>query len=151
MLDPSVIQTAIVAKLRAIPTLVTLVGGVATNIDEYPDTWPNKVDTGEAIQSMVPPAIMVFYQGSEPGDFGEARPWKHRFSLVLMASGKVGTLAAGVINGLDGSGIPFLEQEVLAGLDPAETPIIQRQSLDYGDSVFEYFEILLTYVEQFNR
>jgi hypothetical protein len=152
MLDWSTIQTGIVNALRDIPALVVLVGGITTNIFAYEDEYPVRVDVFSAIDQMQPPSVMVVWQGTEPGDFNDARPWKHKFSLILMPDGKIATMAKTIIDGVvTSSGSRFIEHLVVAAVDPSDTPLLQRQTVDIGDSTMQYYEISLSYTEWANQ
>jgi hypothetical protein len=150
MLDPVAIQGGIVTQLRSITALVTAMS-VDTNISSHIDSYPSGRNVADAIHELIAPGLLVLWDGTEPGDLGQALPWKHRFKIVLAAEGAALTLAALIINGVVSDGVPFLECEVAAGLDPAETPLIQRETLDLGESQLDYVSILLTYAEQANR
>ena len=85
MIDPSEIVNNLVAMLRDIPDLVTEVGGDATRIYAYHDSYPKNVSLAHAIHQMPAPSIMAVWQGTQPGSFGGVDVWKHQVTLFLRA------------------------------------------------------------------
>jgi hypothetical protein len=66
MLNPGEIVEALVAKLRAIPELVTEMEGDATRICAYHDAYPRKVSLLSAVYEAPHPSILVAWQRTSP-------------------------------------------------------------------------------------
>ena len=62
MVKPSDLVAALVAKLKLIPGLVTLMGSDATNIAAYSDIYPQNVNLPRAILKMKSPSTLVAYR-----------------------------------------------------------------------------------------
>ena len=85
MIDSSEIVNNLVAMLRDIPDLLPEVGGDATRIYAYHDSYPKNISLVHAIHSMPAPSIMAVWQGTQPGSFGGVDVWKHQVTLFLRA------------------------------------------------------------------
>ena len=88
MINPGTLVGAIVAKLRAIPDLVTEMGGDAMRIRPYHYRYPKEASLARALHDAGSPSILVVYRGTDPGRLNGGEVWKHRFSL-FMRSGEV--------------------------------------------------------------
>ena len=62
MVKPSDLVAALVAKLKLIPGLVTLMGADASNISAYADIYPQNVNLPRAILKMKSPSTLVAYR-----------------------------------------------------------------------------------------
>ena len=106
MLNPSDVLDALVAKLKAIPSLVSAVTS-ADNIVAYHDPWPSENWTQAAFVQMTPPGILAFVEGVEPD-----AEWRHVLRLILRpAEGmEASELFALIVNGVPTNGTPTAAQ-----------------------------------------
>lgn len=152
MIDASVLVDNLVAMLRDIPALVTLVGA-APKIFAYHDSFPQNVSTVHALHQMPAPAILVFWEGTGPGGFGGMDVWKHRLKLYIRAKEELSVgswyyqVHRQIVKGIPtaGGGIEMINQTVHASCYPMELPAIQRQTdaeaLDYFEMAIDFPEI----------
>lgn len=146
------IQSAIVTALRGSPDVLVQVGGTSSRIYAYEDKYPGGVNYFQGIDQMKPPSIMVAWVGTSPVDFGDARQWQHRFSLIQMPNGRISDMTKAIVNGeVTAYGAPFIECDFGLSIDPAGDIIHQRSTVDYGDAALQYYETLLSYTEWTNR
>ena len=71
MVNIAQVVDAIVEKLREIPELVTEMGANPDRIYAYHDHYPKRTSLPQAIYQMPAPSVMVAWQGTAPGNFGE--------------------------------------------------------------------------------
>lgn len=83
MINPGTLVDALVAKLRAIPELVTEMNGDAARIRAYHYRYPKQASLARALYELDSPAVLVAWRGVEPGRFGRGEVWQHRFSLFV--------------------------------------------------------------------
>jgi hypothetical protein len=153
MVNLAQVVDAIVAKLRDIPELVTEMGGNPDRIYAYHDHYPKRTSLPQAIYQMPAPSVMVAWQGTAPGNFGENEAWKHQFSLFLRA-GETPTageptayyrLFALIVNGVPTStGTRLLYSTIHKDCYPMDTPSISRETDAEG---LDYFEVSVTLTE----
>jgi hypothetical protein len=150
MLYPGDIADDLVALLKAIPGLVTLLGS-ADRIKAYHDNYPSETSWTRAVAEMQPGSMLVVYTSTEPGTLGNAEVWKHNFSIFIraaaVASGQkpmyyqaFNHFCRSVPTGMP-QPIPYLA--VNASCQPMDPPSIRRQS---GEDL-DYFEILTSFAE----
>lgn len=151
MIDTSELVDRMIALLRDIPELVTEMGGDASRIYPYHDSYPKNISLAHAIHTMPAPAIMAVWQGTQPGTFGEVDVWKHQVTLFLRAKAEaaVGTayyrLFRLITKGVPaGSEVTMLNAAVHPSCHPMDLPLIQRQTDAEG---LDYFEVPLTFTE----
>ena len=137
--------------LRAIPDLVAEMGGDATRIYAYHDSYPKNVSLVHAIHAMPAPSIMAVWQGTQPGTFGGMDVWKHQITLFLRAKAEAapGTayyrLFRLITKGTpSGSDVPLLNTTVHPSCYAMDLPMIQRQTDAEG---LDYFEVPLSFTE----
>lgn len=157
MIAPSTLAGNIVTALRAIPALVTAMGGTATRISAYADTFPQSVQLFQAVQDMPPPGMLVVWNGTEPYGRGLAEVWVHEFAVIVRPKPETST-ATGIsdiwLNFVDGiptgmGGQKMLFTEVNSALYRMETPRIRRMSLPINErDSLDYFEITMRFVEK---
>lgn len=159
MLNPGTLVNSIVTILRDIPELVVEVGGDASRIYGYYGQFPTEPSLARALWAMQRPAVMVAYQGFNPGRRG-GEVWKHSFSIYLRlretsqadppeAHYKALWL---LVNGVPASagGLRLLNAVIHADCDPMDVPSAQRQTMvidDAGSSI-DYFEFSFTLTEK---
>lgn len=85
MNNPTVLQTAIVAKLRAIAPLVTLLGGVEASITGHGDQGAIYRTQDEAIVNMQESTLMVVYLGMQLAYLDGVQLFRHAWGLILRA------------------------------------------------------------------
>lgn len=132
-------------RLRDIPALVTIVGSSA-KITALNRTYPTGESLLEALDSLIPPAILVVWNRTTT-DFAGGQ-WKLEFSIVLMPDGELFAMQDAVINGIvTATGQKFMMVEPVADVEPGEF-IAQIAERDYGEFVLEYPEILASYSQK---
>jgi hypothetical protein len=82
MMNPGTLLDNIVTKLRLVSALVTEMGGDATHIAAYYDSYPRSVSVLRAISDLVAPALLVVYDGTYQAS-GRMQSWAHAFRLIL--------------------------------------------------------------------
>jgi len=153
MVNIAEVVDAIVEKLREIPELVTEMGGSADRIFAYHDHYPKRTSLPLAIYQMPAPSVMVAWQGTAPGNFGENEAWKHQVALFLRA-GETSDSGAPtayyrlfelIVNGVPSStGTRLLYSTIHADCYPMDTPSISRETDAEG---IDYFEVSITLTE----
>ncbi len=150
MIDPNDIVAELVALLQDIPDLVTAMGGDATKIVGYFET-SSRLDL--AIYQMVPPGIMVAYQGLAPARFGGFDVWAHQLSIAikLPVSSSAAALSGYyeifrlIVKGMPTSAGQEMQYiQVNPSCDPMDTPTMRRQTDAQG---VDYFEVSMTFTE----
>jgi hypothetical protein len=148
VIDASEIVDSLVRLLRDIPELVIEMGGKPERICAYHDQYPKNSCLAYAIHEMPVPAIMVAWQGTQPGSFGGNEAWQHHVMLYLRA-GDVPTsyyrLFRLITRGVPAStGIPLANATVHASCYPMDLPSMQRATDAEG---LDYFEVATTFTE----
>lgn len=148
MTSPDTIRAAFVTKLRAISSLVALLGNSTSNIVEYVEETGG--DSFGQIQKLLmnPPKLLVMHQGTIPRGVREL--WQHQFSLVIRVSTSPAAVFKQVVDGVPtgGSGRPMLYEPVVAGVHSMEVPSLSRRVIPISDqSSFDYWEITTSFVE----
>jgi hypothetical protein len=150
MINPSELITNLVGALRDIPDLVVEMGSDAERIYPYHDSYPKKVSLVHAIHSMPAPALMVVWQGTQPGSFGGVDVWKHQVTMFLRAretfDGDARTayyrLFRLITKGIPtAAGVEMLNVTVHPSCYPMDLP---RQTDAEG---LDYFEVPLSFTE----
>lgn len=148
MIDPATLRAAQVAALREIPELVALLDGSDGNIVDYEEE--DNGDLANTIASLVPPKLLVVYQGTNPT--GSARAmWQHNFSWVLRVSGSPSAVLAAILNGrrTAGSGLPFLNDSIDNNYHPMTLPTMRRAYIPVSDrSSMDYWEISTSFTSR---
>lgn len=151
MIDPSGLVNNLVAMLCDIPELVAEMGGEASRIYAYHDSYPKNISLAHAIHNMPAPAIMAVWQGTQPGTFGGVDVWKHQVTLFLRAKDEttVGTayyrLFRLITKGVPtAAGVAMINATVHPCCYPMDLPTIQRQTDSEG---LDYFEVPLSFTE----
>jgi hypothetical protein len=82
MLNPGTLLDNIVTQLRLVSGLVTEMGGDATHILAYYDSYPASTNLTSAIYLLPAPAVLVVYDGTSQGG-GQMQLWAHSFRLIV--------------------------------------------------------------------
>ena len=150
MTDLAILAAAIVAKLQAIPGVVTELSGDAGRVFAYEDEYPTSLNLQRAIYEMPDPAVMVVWNGTGPtGQRYEV--WAHRFSLMLKAANKFTALCAAISNGIPagGDGLNFRRTTIDTSCDPIGSMNFDRRFLLVTEqSTLDYFEATFTLMER---
>jgi len=153
MINPAELVDNLVALLRAIPELVSEMGGDEQRIFAYHDQYPKRASLVNAIHTMPAPGIMAVWQGTVPGTFGGVDVWKQQVTLYLRAQetfdGNPPTayyrLHRLILKGVPTSaGVPMLNLTIHPSCYPMDLPAIQRQTDAEG---LDYFEVPLAFTE----
>jgi hypothetical protein len=153
MINPAELVDNLVALLRAIPELVSEMGGDEQRILAYHDQYPKRASLAVAIHDMPAPGIMAAWQGTQPGAFGSADVWKHQVSIFLRAretsDGAPPTayyrLFRLITKGVPATaGVPMINATVHPSCYPMDVPSIQRATDAEG---LDYFEVAMSFVE----
>ena len=153
MINPSEISDNLVALFRSIPELVAEMEGDPERIQAYHDAYPDRVSAALAMYELSSPGILVIWQGTQPGTFGNSEVWKHQFSLILRARDEwKGEPPAGYYrifrllwNGSPDGSAPGLQRAVVhTDCQPADVPTIARATPQEG---MDFFEVSVTFTE----
>lgn len=137
MTNPDELRAALVAKLRAIPDLVTAVGGDSDAIVEYVEE--EEGDWFSTIVSLESPCLIVACQGITPRTGMEY--WQYNFSMVLMARWSPFAAFQAIVDGA-------MNETLIAGVHPMQLPSMTRRSIPVSEqSSFDYWEINTAFVE----
>lgn len=144
MISASTITSALVTKLKAISSLVTLVG-VASQIKAYDEIG----GLYNAIQQMKAPEILVAFQSMAPGRLGVMEVWQHTVSIIVRMDGDASAVLALICSGTcTGDQNKLRLTSISAGLFPMNTPSFSRRSLPMTESTsVDYWEITITIAE----
>lgn len=82
MINPGTLLDNIVTQLRLVSALVVEMGGDASHIQAYYDSYPESTNLTKAIYDLPAPAILVVYDGTAQGG-GRMQPWAHQFRLIV--------------------------------------------------------------------
>lgn len=150
MYNPQDILDEMVVLLKAIPALVTALGGDADVITAFEDSYPEHTDLTAAVQALPHPSLLVAWSGS--GGVGAGRRWVHEISIfpglpneaaapytalkdiwVAIANGRATTRAEDV---------PIWGLDILPGVSALGPPAMRRRVLYIGiDHRLDYWEI----------
>jgi hypothetical protein len=152
MTNSDTLLDSIVTSLRAIPDLVTLLGG-ANNITAYKPMWPARISWRLALWELKPlPAVLVLYRGTRTGRWGNIPSRGSDFSLIVRDGEGVSSadIIAAIENGIPTGcgGLKWGSAEIHADVDMIEVPTWQVQtllvdentSLDYPEATFTLTE-----------
>jgi len=146
--DPSALRAALVAQMKGIEELVTLVRENDANILEYVEN--ENGDLFSRIQSLAPPKILVYLDGIEPQRF----PAKLAIAIgiAIRADDPTGIYSAMLqgISTADGAdGQPLLCSTIHPNFDPMSIPSMGRRQIAVGQAtIFEYWEMRLTFTDR---
>ncbi len=144
--DPDALLDAVRDKLRAIPAVVELVNGVATNIASYLDDAPSVF---EALNQMDEPSILLVLDSSDGGEFEKAGYSYSVIGYLRLGSQRRGgafkTICSGVPTG--GDGLPFHYGQIHPDFAMVGVPQFRR---DQDDDGIEYPAIALRFQDLTN-
>lgn len=137
MINPKTLRSSLVAALRALPDVVTLVDH-QDNIVEYKE----RGDYFSFIANLKSPCVAVAYMGTTPAGRREAL-YSHSFALTLRTrSGDPCDLFQAIVNGLENTEIDPLYHQM-------EMPTLQRRSIAIGDTTsVDYFELTTRFISK---
>ncbi len=159
MLNPDPILDTLVASLQSITSVVAAMGGSPEKIAAHHDYYGAEFSLAETIAKLIPPAILVCYDGSQGGNFDGTTIFKHRFLLYLRLANQAQALeplgygglwrkiiSDGPVKGYDGIAGPHIRAvQVFEGLDLMDTPTLARRQdedlMDYFVGSFVFPEI----------
>ena len=154
MLDPGTITDAIVSALRTIPELVLQMGGDPEKIYAHHYLYGSDVRLVEAVYRIVPPSILVVWDGTQGGNFDGQTIWKHRFQLHIRTANVAGISEPTsyekvwflLVNGsVYGGSLNIRQVNLLPELDLMEVPSIghrqDEELMDYFVGTFIFPEI----------
>lgn len=154
MLRPSVIGEALVSTLQRIPDLLAMLNDDPANISLHLYSYGNDFRLTEALYKMVPPSLLIAWDGTQGGNFTGQTEWKHSFRGFGRISNQAGAgtpiglddLWMSIVNGKIESTTQNIRQiQVYPGVDLMDTPsslVRQDQELmDYLEFRFVFPEI----------
>jgi len=131
MLDPTLIGQALVSTLQNIPTLVSALNNTSANISLHKFQYGMDYRLKEAVYKMVPPAILIAWDGTKGGNFSGQQIWKHPFLGFARLQNQTGAetpislsdLWVLIVNGKLGSTTQNIRQvQIYSGVDIMDTP-----------------------------
>lgn len=149
MTDPAEIGAGFLANLKLIPEIMAEMDDDEDNIRFYEDEWPTTASKAFAIGQLVPPSMLLCYEGCGPGAFNRMELWHQRFSLILRPKLKASTLWYWIVNGIPaGQPLRMLYVAPHANCYRMEVPVLQRNSLLVGDgAMIDYYEAQIVFPE----
>jgi hypothetical protein len=147
MIDPADLRSGLVAALRDIPAVVTLVGS-AQNIREYEEE--ENGDLLNTIFGLPVPTILVVYQGSNAAG-GPRSLWQHQVSLIVRTATSPTALFAAIVNGVrtTGGGLPLVHDTIHASYSPMAIPAMRRAFIPVSErSSKDYWEITTSFISR---
>jgi len=154
MLNPAILTDAIVTTLQTIPYLVAAMNGDGDNIYAYHYFAGSEHRLAEAIAKMTAPSIMVYWEGTQGGNFSGYEIFKHRFSVVIRAANQANAetpisyegIWQLVANGhVNGTSLNIRQINITPDVDPMETPsvahMVDGEETDYFVGSFVLPEI----------
>lgn len=150
MYNPQDIVDEMVVLLKAIPALVTALGGDASVITAFEDSYPENTDLTAAVQELPHPSLLVAWSGA--GGVGAGRRWIHEVSLfpglpeeVAPPYTAMGAIWHAIANGratTRAEDVPIWGLDILPGASAIGPPAMRRRSVYVGiDHRFDYWEI----------
>ena len=107
MLNQSTLLDNLVTMLRSIPTLVTELGGSAY-IKPIHDGNTDYSSVTEAIASIAPPGMIIWWESTSPAFVGNRMTWAHQFRAAIMPGtatpGGASRIFAAMLNGTPSAG-----------------------------------------------
>lgn len=137
MLNPRTLVDAVAAAFGTITTLVQAMNNDPTNIIAYHYNYANDPRLVLAIEEMKAPSILVYWQGTQGGNFSGQQIWKHRLEAVIRAGNTTGTTPlsyediwfAMMQEPCNGTSLNFRNQEIIPGVvDLVDTPSIKHHT-----------------------
>lgn len=109
MINPETLLDALVTTFRAMPTLVTALGGDATDIRAYKDAYPEAQNIQSAIYGMTHGGMLVTWEGTaSAGQTAGRELWEHSYACHIRAA-KPADVCAALMNTVPtGGSLPFL-------------------------------------------
>lgn len=150
---PSLLYTAQVEHLRAIPDLVTEMDGDPANIYAFEDEYPTPVDIDTAIQEMIAPALMVVWDGSSRGP-SNFQVYTHRFTWYFRPAGKATRLREVSLFGVPElpsnlAGFRMFEiDDLIPALHHMDIPSFDRLPFRVGDVRFDLWAVRAHFAEK---
>ena len=142
--DPDALLDAVRDKLRAIPGLVTLVGGNPAVIGSYSD---DNTRIFQALIEMGTPAILLGLQDSDFGELGNSR-YEYTIIAWMRGVGRIGTAFKAICGGIAaGDTEPFSDTQIHPDFMQLGLPTIRRELDDDG---IEYLGIAMRFQDRTN-
>jgi hypothetical protein len=145
MENPSTLVDDLVAVLRAIPGVVSLVSS-SSNIAGYQRDYPANTNLVQAIAEMNPPSILVAHTRT-----GFSRLIDHQFTITLRPRGKADDLFVAIREGIPTgyTGEKFKRTIINASCHPPQIQQYQSRVLPISDTaVIEIQEIIISLTER---
>jgi hypothetical protein len=121
MMLPADVVDLLVAQLRAIPDLVTELGGDPGVISAYVDVYPSATNLPKAVTTMRSPSILVVYDSWGIGSGDSSHPFNHRVEIYMRPrdGGSYSRLSSLLVNGTpDGQPLPMINVQMNPDLLP---------------------------------
>ena len=150
MVNPNDVTSAVATKIRAIATVVALVGGDSSAIYAYEPSFPDAASLEQALNEMVAPSVLVCHRGFSTGV--EAVSRTHQISIFVVPSGSPWDLIIAIAEGIPTGDVErFADLEVMAELDPPhEYSALDPTQQDFAEVTFDLYSIQLSYREKRN-
>lgn len=149
MVNPESIVDAIVAKIRNIAGVITLVGD-SSAVYAYKPLFPEAASLAEALNDMPTPSVLVCYRGFSTGIDAVSRV--HNVSVFVVPDGSPWSLLFAILSGVPvGSAEKFADLEVMSELDPPhEYSVLDPTQEDFAGVTFDLYSLQLAYREKRN-
>lgn len=137
--NPTSIRSAFVTALKAIPALVTLLGGSAANIIEYDEATGGDINS-TIVNGLKNNQLLVYIESVQLAS-GVRDYFKIQLA-VPVKSESVWSVWAAICNGTGPDGQPLIGSTILPGYHPMENPTVDRSSILVSDTTsLDYFVI----------
>jgi hypothetical protein len=145
---PADVVDALVAKLQAVPDLVTELGGDPGSISAYVDVYPSATNLPKAVTTMPSSSILVVYDSWGIGSEGGYHPMNHRVEIYMRPrdGGSYSKLSTLLVNGIPtGQPLPMINLQIDPGLLPMA--IEGRCTRELDSEGVEYWLLPISYNE----
>jgi hypothetical protein len=147
MLDPTLIGQALVSTLQNIPTLVAALGNQQSNVVLHQFVYGVELRLAETVYKLVPPKLLIAWDGTKGGNFSGQQIWKHSFRGFGRVANQAGAsspislsdLWLLIVNGkLTGMNLNIRQVQIYSGVDLMDTPASQIRQDEDGMDFLEF-------------
>jgi hypothetical protein len=132
MYNPKAILDELLILFRAMPTLVTALGGDANVITIYQPRYPGEMDYAKRVLELAHPELLIVWRGTVQGvrGGGVGSVWQHNFAMPIGLPEEGAAPFAGYFN---------IWRAIVSGTPTTRTPALQIYYLNILPGAFMVF------------